>query len=46
MRQFLATVAVSACFAVSGSVVHAGEVDDLLDALGVPQIVEIMRAEG
>ena len=46
MRQFLATVAVSGCFAVSGSVVHAGEVDDLLDALGVPQIVEIMRAEG
>lgn len=46
MRHFIATVAVSAVFAVSSPVAQAAEVDDLLEALGVPQIVEIMRAEG
>jgi hypothetical protein len=46
MRHFIATASISAFFAVSSPVAHAAEVDDLLDAMGVPQIVEIMRAEG
>lgn len=46
MRNLIAAASLGAVFAVSGSVAQASEVDDLLDALGVPQIVEIMRAEG
>lgn len=33
-------------FAISAAPVSAASVNDLLDALGVPEIIEIMRAEG
>lgn len=46
IRTAIATSMTAANMLIWSPAVHASEVDDLLDALGVPQIVEIMRAEG
>ena len=46
LRTYLATAATGLSVAFWSMPADASEVDDLLDALGVPQIVEIMRAEG
>lgn len=46
IRTAIATTMTAANILMLSPVVQASEADDLLDALGVPQIVEIMRAEG
>lgn len=46
IRTAIATTMTAANILMWSPVVQASEADDLLDALGVPQIVEIMRAEG
>lgn len=46
MRNMIATALAGASFAFAALPAQAQTADDLLDALGVPEIVEIMRAEG
>ena len=46
MRNLKAAAVTGLVWAAWFAPAQADEVDDLLDALGVPQIIEIMRAEG
>lgn len=46
MRTLMTAAVAGLTFASWTFPAHANDTDDLLDALGVPQIVEIMRAEG